>query len=146
MKPPVVWIVAGAVGVALTLLLNRLGVWWLGATVFTSHSFYDGNAAFLTLLIPALIGGLPIGFLAREQGLARRRRRLPGVLRAGLHCTLSGASRRSPRSRRTAAGYTTSCTTRSWLWRLGRWGRGRRHSSRRVKWTLTDPEPVVPQE
>ena len=69
MKPPVRWLLAGFAGLALTLLLNRLGVWWLGATVFTSDSFYDGCCAFLTLLIPSFLGGLALGFIAREQGL-----------------------------------------------------------------------------
>lgn len=63
------WLGAGLAGIALTLLLNRFGVWWLAATLFTSDSFYDGCAALLTLVIPSFLGGLAIGFLAREQGL-----------------------------------------------------------------------------
>jgi len=63
------WLLAAVAGVGLTLLLNRLGVWWLGATDFASDSFYDGCAAFLTLTLPAFLAGLVVGFLAREQGL-----------------------------------------------------------------------------
>ncbi|MGI4792304.1 MAG: hypothetical protein ACRYFS_26050 [Janthinobacterium lividum] len=69
MKPPLTWLLAGASGIALTLLLNALGIWWLGATVFLSNAAYDGSAVFATLLLPSLFGGLPIGFLARRQGL-----------------------------------------------------------------------------
>lgn len=63
------WGAAGAAGVALTLLLNVLGVAWLNGTVFESDALYDGSASLLTLLLPSLFGGLPIGFLARAQGL-----------------------------------------------------------------------------
>jgi hypothetical protein len=68
-KPPVVWLLAGAAGIASTLLLNALGIAWLGATVFQSNALYDGSAAFVTLLLPSLFGGLPIGFLARQHSL-----------------------------------------------------------------------------
>lgn len=63
------WVLAAIAGVVLTLLLNRIGVWWLGANDFSSDSFYDGCAAFLTLPLPAFLSGLTVGFLAREQGL-----------------------------------------------------------------------------
>lgn len=69
MKPFGRWLLSGLAGVAVTLLFNTIGVWWLGATLFTSHSFYDGCAAFLTLLIPAFLGGLALGWGARENGL-----------------------------------------------------------------------------
>ena len=69
MKPPLVWVIAGASGLALTLLLNALGVGWLNGTVFESDALYDGSAALLTLLLPSLFGGLPIGFMARVHGL-----------------------------------------------------------------------------
>ena len=61
---------AGMSGVVLTLALNALGVAWLNGTVFESDALYDGSAALLTLLLPSLFGGLPIGFLARAQGLS----------------------------------------------------------------------------
>lgn len=69
MKPPLRWCLAGASGLALTLGLNALGVAWLNGTVFESDALYDGSAALLTLLLPSLFGGLPLGFLARAQGL-----------------------------------------------------------------------------
>ncbi len=69
MKPPLRCLLAGASGLALTLLLNRLGTAWLGATVFQSNALYDGSASLVTLLLPSLFGGLPVGFLARAQGL-----------------------------------------------------------------------------
>ena len=73
MMPPVSralkLLVAGAAGIASTLLLNAAGLAWLGATVFQSNALYDGSAALATLLLPSLLGGLPIGFLARAQGL-----------------------------------------------------------------------------
>lgn len=63
------WLLAGAAGIASTLLLNALGTVWLNATVFQSDALYDGSAALLTLLLPSVFGGLPIGFIARSQGL-----------------------------------------------------------------------------
>ena len=69
MKPPLVWLMVGASGLALTLVLNALGVVWLNGTVFETDALYDGSAALGTLLLPSLLGGLPIGFLARAQGL-----------------------------------------------------------------------------
>lgn len=69
MKPPLSWLLAGASGVGLTLLLNAIGIWWVNATIFESDALYDGSAALLTLLLPSLFGGLPVGFLARAQGL-----------------------------------------------------------------------------
>ena len=69
LKPPLLWLVAGMSGLVLTLLLNRLGVLWLDGTVFESDALYDGSAVFGTLLLPSLIGGLPIGFLSRTSGL-----------------------------------------------------------------------------
>lgn len=69
MKTPLVSVIAGASGLALTLVLNALGVAWLNGTVFESDALYDGSAALLTLFLPSLFGGLPIGFIARAQGL-----------------------------------------------------------------------------
>ena len=69
MPPPLRYGLAGASGIALTLLLNALGVAWLNGTVFESDALYDGSASLLTLLLPSLLGGLPIGFLARRDGL-----------------------------------------------------------------------------
>ena len=68
-RPPVRLFLAALSGVALTLLLNRVGVWWLGANDFSSDAFYDVCAAFLTLTLPAFLAGLAVGFVAREQGL-----------------------------------------------------------------------------
>ena len=69
MRPPVRLFLAALAGVALTLLLNRVGVWWLGANDFSSDAFYDVCAAFLTLTLPPFLAGLAVGFVAREQGL-----------------------------------------------------------------------------
>ncbi len=60
---------AALAGVAVTLVVNALGVIWLGAAIFASDSFYDGCAMFLTLVIPSLAGGAVLGWLAREWGL-----------------------------------------------------------------------------
>ena len=71
MKPPplLLWALAGASGIALTLLLNAASVAWLNATIFETDALYDGSAVLGTLLLPSLLGGLPIGVLARRQGL-----------------------------------------------------------------------------
>lgn len=60
---------AALAGVAVTLVVNLLGVLWLGAAIFATDSFYDGCAMFLTLVIPSLAGGAVLGALAREWGL-----------------------------------------------------------------------------
>ena len=69
MKRPVRCFIAALLGVGLTLLLNRVGTWWLRETIFEADSFYDGSAALLTLAIPALFAGIALGLMAREDGL-----------------------------------------------------------------------------
>lgn len=66
---PLRLLAAGLAGVAVTLIVNALAVVWLGAAVFATNAFYDGCALFLTLAIPSLLGGLVLGWLAREWGL-----------------------------------------------------------------------------
>ena len=145
MKQPVRWLLAGLSGLALTLLLNRYGVWWLGGTVFTSHSFYDGCAAFLTLLIPALLGGLPVGFMAREHGLNV-------AVAAFLVFCLAGFLHPFWRIPPVSAESAHSGGMHYFLYNplvalafgsLGAWTASQFATG---KWTLTDPEPVMPQE
>ena len=145
MKPPVRWVLAAAIGVALTLLLNRIGVWWLGATDFSSDSFYDGCAAFLTLTLPAFLAGLVVGFVAREQalnvaaiafavfcafGFVHPFWRIPPVSPESAH---SGGMHYFLYSPLVALAFGT----------LGAWLAGQFATG---KWTLADPQPVSPQE
>ncbi len=60
---------AGALGLAVFFAVNAAGVWWLRATEFASDAFYDGCAALLTLVLPALVGGAASGLIARGAGL-----------------------------------------------------------------------------
>ncbi len=69
MKIPLRYMLAAIAGIALTLIVNLIGVWWVRATEFEQDSFYDGSAALLTLVIPALLGGLLIGCIARGASL-----------------------------------------------------------------------------
>ncbi|MDQ2800517.1 MAG: hypothetical protein M3Y13_12870 [Armatimonadota bacterium] len=69
MNAPARLILAALAGLALLFLLNLLGILWLNGTLFETNAFYDGCAAILTLALPALIAGLLVGLLAREQGL-----------------------------------------------------------------------------
>ena len=70
MKPSLRRVLAGLLGVCLTLLLNLASTWWLRETIFEADAFYDGSAALLTLAIPALFGGIALGFAAREDGFS----------------------------------------------------------------------------
>ena len=139
------WLLAAVAGVGLTLLLNRLGVWWLGATDFASDSFYDGCAAFLTLTLPAFLAGLVVGFLAREQGLnvaaltfalfcaagfVRPFWRIPPVSPESAH---SGGMHYFLYSPLVALAFAA----------LGAWLASQFATG---KWTLADPQPVSPQE
>ena len=145
MRPPLRWLLAAAAGVTLTLLLNRLGVWWLGATDFASDSFYDGCAAFLTLSLPAFLAGLVIGFVAREHalnvaaltfavfcafGLAHPFWRVPPVSPESVH---SGGMHY----------FLTSPFVALAFGSLGAWGASQLATG---KWTLADAQPVSPQE
>lgn len=69
MSRPLRLIVAGLGGIGLTLLVNAAGMWWLRGTQFAGNAYYDGSALFLTLAIPALLGGLWLGWFAREAAL-----------------------------------------------------------------------------
>lgn len=145
MRPPVRLFLAAFAGVTLTLLLNRVGVWWLGATLFTSDSFYDGCAAILTLALPAFLAGLVVGFLAREQGLnvsaiafilfcargfVRPFWRIPPVSPESVH---SGGMHYFLYNPLVALAFAA----------LGAWLASQFATG---KWTLADPQPVSPQE
>ena len=132
-------------GVILTLLFNRVGVWWLGATVFISDSFYDGCAAFLTLTLPAFLAGLVVGFIAREQalnvaalafvlfcafGFVHPFWRIPPVSPESAH---SGGMHYFLHSPLVVLAFGS----------LGAWAASQLATG---KWTLADPQPVSPQE
>ena len=69
MTPPLRWLVSGLLAFGLTAGISRLGLWWLGATLFTSEAYYDACAALLTLALPAFCAGLAIGLVARRDAL-----------------------------------------------------------------------------
>lgn len=69
MKRTLRLIAAGIVGLALTLGINAVGIAWMRASQFAGDASYDGYALFLTLAIPALLGGIAIGLIAARQGL-----------------------------------------------------------------------------
>jgi len=142
-KPIGRWLLSGLAAVGLTLLLNRFDVWWLGATVFTTDSFYDGCAALMTLAIPALLGGALGGFIARADalnaaaitfvlfcfaGFLRPFWRIPPVSPEAAH---SGAIHYFLYSPLVALAFGA----------LGAWAAGQFATG---KWTLADAEPVVP--
>ena len=138
------WLGAGLAGIALTLLLNRLGVWWLGATIFTSDSFYDGCAAFLTLLIPSLVGGLVIGFLAREHALNVAAMTFAVFCAAGFTHPFWRIPPVSPESVHSGAMhyFLHSPLVALAFGSLGAWGASQFATG---KWTLADEQPVSPQ-
>ncbi len=145
MRPWVRWLLAALAGVALTLLLNRIGVWWLGATDFASDSFYDGCAAFLTLSLPAFLAGLAVGFLAREQGLN------VAALTFALFCTVGFVHpfwRIPPVSPESAHSggmhyFLYNPLVALAFAALGAWLASQFATG---KWTLADEQPVSPQE
>jgi len=145
LRPWVRWLLAALAGVALTLLLNRIGVWWLGATDFASDSFYDGCAAFLTLSLPAFLAGLAVGFLAREQGLN------VAALTFALFCTVGFVHpfwRIPPVSPESAHSggmhyFLYNPLVALAFAALGAWLASQFATG---KWTLADEQPVSPQE
>jgi len=145
LRPWVRWLLAAVAGVALTLLLNRAGVWWLGATDFSSDSFYDGCAAFLTLSLPAFLAGLVVGFLAREQGLN------VAALTFALFCAVGFVHpfwRIPPVSPESAHSggmhyFLYNPLVALAFGSLGAWLASQFATG---KWTLADPQPVSPQE
>ena len=145
MKPPVRWVLAAVAGVALTLLLNRIGVWWLGANDFASDSFYDGCAAFLTLTLPAFLAGLVVGFVAREQGLNVAALAFAAFCAFGFVHPFWRIPPVSPESTHSGGMhyFLYSPLVALAFGSLGAWGASQFSTG---KWTLTDPEPVSPQE
>ena len=145
MKPPLRWVLAAITGAALTLLLNWLGVWWLGATEFASDSFYDVCAAFMTLTFPALLAGLAVGFIAREQGLN------VGALTFALFCAFGFVHPFwriplvSPESAHSGGMhyFLYSPLVALAFGSLGAWAASQFATG---KWTLADAQPVSPQE
>lgn len=69
MKRALRLIAGGIVGLAITLGVNMVGIAWMRASQFAGNATYDGYALFLTLAIPALLGGIAIGLIAGRQGL-----------------------------------------------------------------------------
>jgi hypothetical protein len=57
---------AAVAAIAVTFAVNTAGYWWLRATDFDSHSFYDGCCAILTLAAPAVAGGIVAAIFARR--------------------------------------------------------------------------------
>ena len=54
-------------GLLVFFAVNAAGVWWLRGSQFSSNAFYDGWAAFLTLVLPAFVSGVCVGFIASIQ-------------------------------------------------------------------------------
>lgn len=135
---------AAILGVGLTLLLNRLGTWWLRETIFEVDSFYDGSAALLTLAIPALFGGIALGLVAREDGLNVAAATFALFCIAGFvhpfwriprvtfHSAHSGGMHYFLYNPLVALAFAA----------LGAWGASQLATG---KWTLKDAEPVSPQ-
>ena len=143
MTRPVRWLLAAVLGLVLFLVLNRLGLWWLGATLFTADSYYDACAALLTLSLPAFCAGLVIGFLTRRDaltagavffaifcvvGFVHPFWRIPEVSPESAH---SGGMHYFLHSPLVALAFGT----------LGAWVAGQFSTG---QWTLIDPEPVEP--
>ena len=145
MKPPLRWLLAATAGVTLTLLLNRVGVWWLGATDFASDSFYDGCAAFLTLSLPAFLAGLAVGFIARENGLNVAALTFAAFCAFGLAHPFWRIPPVSPESVHSGGMhyFLYSPLVALAFGSLGAWGASQLATG---KWTLADAQPVSPQE
>ena len=60
---------AVAAGLAVTLLANAVGVYWVSNAVLADAGSYDGWAAILTLALPSLLGGVALGLVARAPGM-----------------------------------------------------------------------------
>ncbi len=143
MTRPIRWLLAAVLGLGVLLAVNYLGLWWLGATLFTADSYYDGCAALLTLALPALCAGLVIGVLTRHEaltagailfalfcavGFVHPFWRIPEV---STHSAHSGGMHYFLHSPLVALAFGT----------LGAWGAGQFATGH---WTLADREPVQP--
>ena len=69
MKDPPRLLLAGLLGLTLTLAGNAVAVIWMRATLWDSDAFRDGFAAIVTLAFPSFLGGLALGLFARAQAL-----------------------------------------------------------------------------
>ncbi len=143
MSAPVRSTLAAVLGLAVTLLANLLGWLWVRGTDFAADAFYDGYALFLTLAIPALLGGTVIGLMARQSaltvaavafglfsvvGLIRPFWRIPLVSPSSVHSGLMHYFLYNPL---VALAFGA----------LGAWLTGQFTTGR---WTLADPAPVTP--
>ena len=143
MTRPLRWILAAALGLALLLALNRFGLWWLGATLFTADSYYDACAALLTLVLPALCAGVIIGFFTRHEALT------VGAILFGLFCVVGfvhpfwQVPEVSPHSAHSGGMhyFLHSPLVALAFGTLGAWGAGQFATGR---WTLADKGPVQP--
>lgn len=143
MNPLTRRILAGVLGVTVTLLLNLVSAWWLRETIFESPSFYDGSAALLTLTLPALFGGLVIGFAAPEDALS------VAAVTFALFCAAGFVHpfwRIPPVSEQLARSgvmhyFLYSPLVALAFAALGAWGASQMATG---KWTLKDAAPVVP--
>ena len=143
MNPLTRRILAGVLGVTVTLLLNLVSAWWLRETIFETPSFYDGSAALLTLALPALFGGIALGFAAPDAalnvaaitfalfsavGFVHPFWRIPPVSELSAR---SGAMHYFLYSPLVALAFAA----------LGAWGASQMATG---KWTLKDAAPVIP--
>ncbi len=143
MTRPVHWLLAAALGLGVLLAGNRLGLWWLGATLFTADSYYDACAALLTLTLPAFGAGLVIGVLTRRDALTA------GAVFFALFCVAGfvhpfwQVPEVSPHSAHSGGMhyFLHSPLVALAFGTLGAWGAGQFATG---QWTLTDPEPVEP--
>ena len=144
MRPPVRWLLSGVLAAALLLALNRLAVWWLGATLFTSDAFYDGCAGILTLALPALLSGVLIGLLARAQALNVAAATFGLFCLAGFLHPFWRIPPVSPRSAHSGAMhyFLYSPLVALAFAALGAWLASQFSTG---KWTLADENPVIPQ-
>jgi hypothetical protein len=119
-RPVLRWLFAGTLGIALTLLLNVVGIWWLGATL--SIGFLTRGAA---LNVAVVSFGL---FCA--VGFVHPLWRIPPVSPESAH---SGGMHYFLHSPLVALAFGT----------LGAWLAAQFSTG---KWTLADEQPVSPQE
>ncbi len=143
MNPLIRRILAGVLGVSVTLLLNLISTWWLRETIFEVPSFSDGSAALLTLALPALFGGLAIGFAAREDGLNVAAVTFVLFCAAGFAHPFWRIPPVSEQSARSGAMhyFLYSPLVALAFAALGAWGASQMATG---KWTLKDAAPVIP--
>jgi hypothetical protein len=138
-------LLAVPLGIAVTLLANLLGFLWIRGTDFADNAFYDGSALCLTLLIPSLLGGVVMGLVARGAAFSAAAVTFGIFTVIGLWHPFWRIPRVSPQSAHSGLMhyFLYNPLVALAFGTLGAWLTAQFTTGR---WTLTDAEPIIPNQ